>query len=190
MIWVVLPILYENIYQIPSSDNGDITSETTPPSKVPTDQLAYLPYRPALEPLELPHACTEQTSTLPSTFSIQLTFDLFMRRTSLKAATVSQSLSPRISTVARGSCCPTTTSVPNTGTAPAATPPRVNTGSTTRSFSSQPSKMSTMQASHGHSQACCNVPPVVSKGYKAKGSYEEIGGYKTCKCHFVTLRTP
>ncbi|KJZ75921.1 hypothetical protein HIM_04745 [Hirsutella minnesotensis 3608] len=39
--------------------------------------------------------------------------------------------------------------------------------------------MSTMQASHGHSQACCNIPPIVSKGYKAKGSYEEIGGWKT-----------
>ncbi|KAH6981925.1 Alpha/Beta hydrolase protein [Ilyonectria robusta] len=39
--------------------------------------------------------------------------------------------------------------------------------------------MSTMPASHGHSEACCNVPPIVSKGYKAKGSYEEIGGYKT-----------
>ncbi|KAH7175550.1 hypothetical protein EDB81DRAFT_874394 [Dactylonectria macrodidyma] len=39
--------------------------------------------------------------------------------------------------------------------------------------------MSTMPASHGHSQACCNVPPVVAKGYKAKGSYEEVGGYKT-----------
>lgn len=40
--------------------------------------------------------------------------------------------------------------------------------------------MATMPASHGHSEACCNIPPVVSKGYKAKGSYEEIGGYKTC----------
>ncbi|KAM7186495.1 Carboxymethylenebutenolidase [Naviculisporaceae sp. PSN 640] len=39
--------------------------------------------------------------------------------------------------------------------------------------------MSTMPASHGHSEACCNVPPVVSKGYNAKGSYEEIGGLKT-----------
>ncbi|CAM1502274.1 Fc.00g042580.m01.CDS01 [Cosmosporella sp. VM-42] len=39
--------------------------------------------------------------------------------------------------------------------------------------------MSTMPASHGHSEACCNVPPVVAKGYQAKGSYEEIGGYKT-----------
>ncbi|KAF7552696.1 hypothetical protein G7046_g7335 [Stylonectria norvegica] len=39
--------------------------------------------------------------------------------------------------------------------------------------------MSTMPASHGHSEACCNVPPIVSKGYEAKGSYEEIGGYKT-----------
>jgi len=39
--------------------------------------------------------------------------------------------------------------------------------------------MSTMPAQHGHSQACCNVPPVVSKGYSAKGSYEELGGYKS-----------
>ncbi|KAK3330892.1 hypothetical protein B0H66DRAFT_469774 [Apodospora peruviana] len=34
--------------------------------------------------------------------------------------------------------------------------------------------MSTMQETHGHSEACCNVPPVVSKGYKEKGSYEEF----------------
>lgn len=40
--------------------------------------------------------------------------------------------------------------------------------------------MSSMPASHGHSAACCNIPPVVSKGYKAKGTYEDIGGYKTC----------
>lgn len=39
--------------------------------------------------------------------------------------------------------------------------------------------MSTMSASHGHSEACCNIPPVVSKGYKPKGSYETIGGLKT-----------
>ncbi|KAH9895372.1 alpha/beta-hydrolase [Xylariomycetidae sp. FL2044] len=39
--------------------------------------------------------------------------------------------------------------------------------------------MSTMPAQHGHSKACCNVPPVVSKGYDPKGSYEELGGYKT-----------
>ncbi|RYO74759.1 hypothetical protein DL766_009583 [Monosporascus sp. MC13-8B] len=39
--------------------------------------------------------------------------------------------------------------------------------------------MSTMPAQHGHSEACCNVPPVVSKGYDAKGSYEELGGFKT-----------
>ncbi|KAI0018849.1 dienelactone hydrolase [Xylariomycetidae sp. FL0641] len=39
--------------------------------------------------------------------------------------------------------------------------------------------MSTMPAQHGHSKACCNVPPVVSQGYDAKGSYEELGGYKS-----------
>lgn len=36
-----------------------------------------------------------------------------------------------------------------------------------------------MPATGGHSKPCCNVPPVVSKGYQAKGTYEEIGGYKT-----------
>ncbi|KAI0116589.1 Alpha/Beta hydrolase protein [Hypoxylon sp. NC0597] len=40
-------------------------------------------------------------------------------------------------------------------------------------------KMSTMPAQHGHSEACCNIPPVVAKGYNAKGTYEEIGGYKS-----------
>ncbi|KAI1077519.1 hypothetical protein F5B20DRAFT_551560 [Whalleya microplaca] len=40
-------------------------------------------------------------------------------------------------------------------------------------------KMSTMPAQHGHSEACCNVPPVVSKGYEPKGTYEELGGYKS-----------
>ncbi|KAI1472487.1 Alpha/Beta hydrolase protein [Daldinia caldariorum] len=37
-------------------------------------------------------------------------------------------------------------------------------------------KMSTMPAQHGHSEACCNIPPVVSKGYTPKGTYEELGG--------------
>ncbi|KAJ1335932.1 dienelactone hydrolase family protein [Microdochium nivale] len=39
--------------------------------------------------------------------------------------------------------------------------------------------MSSMPAQQGHSAACCNIPPVVSKGYKAKGTYEELGGYKS-----------
>lgn len=45
--------------------------------------------------------------------------------------------------------------------------------------------MSAMPASHGHSAACCNIPPIVSKGYQPKGSYEEIGGYKTCMCFYL-----
>jgi len=36
-----------------------------------------------------------------------------------------------------------------------------------------------MHASHGHNEACCNIPPVVSSGYTAKGSYEQLGGLKT-----------
>lgn len=42
--------------------------------------------------------------------------------------------------------------------------------------------MSTMQSTHGHSQACCNIPPVLSEGYVPKGSYEELGGMKSCEC--------
>ena len=40
---------------------------------------------------------------------------------------------------------------------------------------------STMPATHGHNEACCNIPPVVSTGYSPKGAYEELGGYKSCK---------
>ncbi|KAF7937861.1 uncharacterized protein EAE97_007657 [Botrytis byssoidea] len=36
-----------------------------------------------------------------------------------------------------------------------------------------------MQSINGHSAACCNIPPVVSKGYTPKGTYETIGGLKT-----------
>ncbi|QBZ66251.1 hypothetical protein PoMZ_13224 [Pyricularia oryzae] len=43
----------------------------------------------------------------------------------------------------------------------------------------QIAKMSTMEATAGHSKACCNVPPVVESGYEKKGTYEEVGGYKT-----------
>lgn len=34
-------------------------------------------------------------------------------------------------------------------------------------------------ASHP-SAACCSIPPVVATGYEEKGTYEELGGYKTC----------
>jgi len=34
-------------------------------------------------------------------------------------------------------------------------------------------------AQHGHSAACCSIPPIVSKGYQEKGKYETIGGLKT-----------
>lgn len=38
-----------------------------------------------------------------------------------------------------------------------------------------------MPATSGHSEACCNLPPIVTEGYEAKGTYQDIGGYKTCK---------
>ncbi|KAL8770430.1 MAG: hypothetical protein Q9209_003856 [Squamulea sp. 1 TL-2023] len=39
--------------------------------------------------------------------------------------------------------------------------------------------MATMPSSHGHNQACCNVPPVVSSGYKPKGTYEYVGSMRS-----------
>lgn len=37
-----------------------------------------------------------------------------------------------------------------------------------------------MPAQHGHSEACCNIPPVVAEGYVPKGTYITINGIKTC----------
>lgn len=41
--------------------------------------------------------------------------------------------------------------------------------------------MATMPATRGHSEACCNIPPIVSSGYVPKGTYEQLGGMKTCE---------
>ena len=48
---------------------------------------------------------------------------------------------------------------------------------------SQIATMATMPATHGHSEACCNIPPIVSSGYVPKGTYKQIGGMKTCERH-------
>jgi len=34
-------------------------------------------------------------------------------------------------------------------------------------------------AQHGHSAACCSIPPIIAKGYEPKGKYETIGGLNT-----------
>lgn len=39
--------------------------------------------------------------------------------------------------------------------------------------------MTAMPATKCHGAACCNVPPIVAEGYEAKGSYEDLGGFKT-----------
>jgi hypothetical protein len=43
-------------------------------------------------------------------------------------------------------------------------------------------------AQHGHSAACCSIPPIVSKGYEPKGKYETIGGLQTCKFTLFTIK--
>jgi len=49
-----------------------------------------------------------------------------------------------------------------------------------RSFSTAKHlKMSEIKGQHGHSAACCSIPPIVAKDYKEKGKYETIGGLKT-----------
>jgi hypothetical protein len=69
-------------------------------------------------------------------------------------------------------------------------PRNIRTQSSTESFPSpssqhrlQTAAMSTMPATHGHNEACCNIPPIMSSGYVAKGSYEQLGGMKTCERH-------
>lgn len=46
-----------------------------------------------------------------------------------------------------------------------------------------------MPASHGHSEPCCNIPPIIANKYQARGIYEEIGGFKTCTCAPLSLST-
>jgi hypothetical protein len=63
---------------------------------------------------------------------------------------------------------------------------------TTRLIGSYPKKLTfynsyvrkqvaNMSSESTQSQACCNTPAVVSKGYEPKGNYIEVDGLKTCK---------
>merc|ERR1712093_407871 len=51
---------------------------------------------------------------------------------------------------------------------------RLSRATTARQF-----RMSEIKGQHGHSAACCSIPPIVVKDYKEKGKYETIGGLKT-----------
>jgi len=51
-----------------------------------------------------------------------------------------------------------------------------------RSFKKLP--IANMSTKSTQSEACCNTPAVVSKGYTPKGDYIEVDGLKTCK-HFI-----
>lgn len=51
-----------------------------------------------------------------------------------------------------------------------------------------PPKMSTMPATHGHNEACCNIPPVVSKGYKPKARTRRLAaGRRVCLPNALSL---
>lgn len=74
--------------------------------------------------------------------------------------------------------------LPTRSITPLSSPPDTNSAATYSTrlnsglLSTHAAKMSTMPASHGHNEACCNIPPVVSSGYTAKGAYVEIDGFK------------
>jgi hypothetical protein len=42
------------------------------------------------------------------------------------------------------------------------------------------SHVANMSSESTQSQACCNTPAVVTKGYSPKGDYIEVDGLKTC----------
>lgn len=46
-----------------------------------------------------------------------------------------------------------------------------------------------MPAQHGHSVACCNIPPIVTEGYEPKGKYETIGDMNTYVTGSATTST-
>jgi hypothetical protein len=73
------------------------------------------------------------------------------------------------------------------------------TPTSNRSFTRK--QVANMSSESTQSQACCNTPAVVSKGYSPKGDYIEVDGLKTCKLlnhtasilsnvHFQTPRAP
>jgi hypothetical protein len=45
-----------------------------------------------------------------------------------------------------------------------------------------------MSSESTQSQACCNTPAVVTKGYSPKGDYIEVDGLKTCSSHLLNPR--
>jgi len=56
--------------------------------------------------------------------------------------------------------------------------------SSERLFTSSSAAMSSFPPASHPSAACCSIPPVVSTGYQEKGSYEEVGGLKSCASLF------
>ncbi|EAW13488.1 dienelactone hydrolase family protein [Aspergillus clavatus NRRL 1] len=58
-------------------------------------------------------------------------------------------------------------------------PQTFSSGPGSQHFHSSIAMSTSMPATHGHSEACCNIPPVVADGYIPKGSYEQHGGLKT-----------
>jgi hypothetical protein len=54
-----------------------------------------------------------------------------------------------------------------------------NTPASNQSFTRK--QVANMSSKSTQSEACCNTPAVVSKGYSPKGDYIEVDGLKTCK---------
>lgn len=53
--------------------------------------------------------------------------------------------------------------------------------------SSRTTQIAKMSSESTQSQACCDTPAVVTKGYKPKGDWIEVDGLKTCECLPIAL---
>jgi hypothetical protein len=50
-------------------------------------------------------------------------------------------------------------------------------------------QLANMSSQSTQSQACCNTPAVISKGYSPKGDYIQVDGLKTCTITPSTTNT-
>ncbi|KAI0522191.1 hypothetical protein F5B22DRAFT_463577 [Xylaria bambusicola] len=113
----------------------------------------------------------------PISASISASLSRHLPKSRTAATTVAASYRPPQLPLPTCPCNITTSLLPSLSSQSISTQTNSNLG--IQSTARNTARMSTMPAQHGHSEACCNIPPIVSSGYDPKGSYEELGGYKS-----------